>query len=105
MLEIHSWEDIKNHGWTINEHNIKNELADLWLMSNCRHAILANSSFSWWGAWLGRKNDKKRVVIGPDNEKWPIKTEDTYSYETIYKGSEFLIKEFPNSKDYYEEII
>ena len=56
------------------EHNANNELADLWLMSNCRHAILANSSFSWWGAWLGRKNDKKRVVIGPDNEKWPMKT-------------------------------
>ena len=37
------------------------------------------------------------------HEKWPIKTEDTYSYKTIYKGSEFLINELPNSKDYYEE--
>ncbi len=37
------------------------------------------------------------------HQKWPIKTEDTYSYETIYKGSEFLIKEFPNSDDYYDE--
>ena len=34
-------------------HNGANELADLWLMSRCRHAIIANSSFSWWGAWLG----------------------------------------------------
>jgi len=34
-------------------HNGSNELADLWLMSRCRHAIIANSSFSWWGAWLG----------------------------------------------------
>ena len=37
------------------------------------------------------------------HEKWPIKTEDTYSFKIIYKGSEFLVDEFPNSKDYYEE--
>ena len=37
------------------------------------------------------------------HQKWPVKTEDTYSFEIIYKGSKFLIKEFPNSKDYYEE--
>ena len=37
------------------------------------------------------------------HQKWPIKTEDTYSFQIIYTGSEFLIKEFPNSKDYYEE--
>ena len=37
------------------------------------------------------------------HKKWPIETEDTYSFEIIYKGSEFLIEEFPNSKDYYEE--
>ena len=37
------------------------------------------------------------------HQKWPIETEDTYSFQIIYKGSEFLIDEFPNSKDYYEE--
>ena len=37
------------------------------------------------------------------HQNWPIKTEDTYSFEIIYKGSEFLIDEFPNSKDYYKE--
>jgi len=37
------------------------------------------------------------------HKNWPIETEDTYSFEIIYKGSEFLIEEFPNSKDYYEE--
>ena len=34
---------------------------------------------------------------------WPIETDGTYSFEIIYKGSEFLIEEFPNSKDYYDE--
>ena len=37
------------------------------------------------------------------HKKWPIETEGTYSFEIIYKGSQFLIDEFPNSKDYYEE--
>ena len=37
------------------------------------------------------------------HQKWPLKAEGTYSFEIIYKGSEFLIEEFPNSKDYYEE--
>ena len=37
------------------------------------------------------------------HQKWPIETEDTYSFQIIYKGSEFLVDEFPNSKDYYEE--
>ncbi len=37
------------------------------------------------------------------HQKWPLRAEGTYSFETIYKGSKFLINEFPNSKDYYEE--
>ena len=36
------------------------------------------------------------------HQKWPLKTEDTYSFELIYKGSQFLVDEFPNSQDYYE---
>ena len=37
------------------------------------------------------------------HKNWPIETEGTYSFKIIYKGSEFLVDEFPNSKDYYDE--
>ena len=37
------------------------------------------------------------------HQKWSIKTENTYSFQIIYNGSRFLIKEFPKSEDYYDE--
>ena len=37
------------------------------------------------------------------HKHWPIKAKGTYSFEIIYKGSKFLIDEFPNSKDYYDQ--
>lgn len=56
---------------TLVDHNTNDDAAhlDLWLMSKCRHAVIANSTFSWWGAWLGDAAD--RMVIAPDPERYP----------------------------------
>lgn len=50
----------------ISHNTKKNSFEDMRLMSLCKHNIIANSSFSWWGAWLNRNNDK--IIIAP--KKW-----------------------------------
>lgn len=56
------WKKVKTVNWNTEDDGI----IDMYLMSRCSHNIIANSSFSWWGAWLNKYSDK--VVIAPD--KW-----------------------------------
>jgi hypothetical protein len=57
---------------------------DMQMMSNCDSNIIANSSFSWWAAWLNAKNTNK--VIAPKNwfgERSPYSSKDIYCEDWV----------------------
>jgi hypothetical protein len=61
---------------------------DLHLMSLANHHVIANSTFSWWGAWLCRRPDQ--IVIGPS--RWNNYSPESTGYGTMYLYPESWIR-------------
>lgn len=57
----------KTPAWIVEFSEGRNELQDLSLMASCGHHIIANSTFSWWGAYLG--HNPNRIVISPSHKR------------------------------------
>jgi len=41
---------------------------EMFIMTQCKHFIIANSTFSWWGAWLA--NSQNKIVLCPNHQKY-----------------------------------
>lgn len=65
-----------NHAIYIDWNTNEESWQDMMLMSHCRHHIICNSTFSWWGAWLNPRKDK--IVLVP--ERWFQHCETPYIY-------------------------
>ncbi len=93
--------------------NSSDDLQDLFLLSRYKHVILSNSSYSWWGAYLGEYEMKKQIIrpepwltidpsVNPCPERW-IKVPNATRGPEINKSEiEKFLRLLNNTKDFSE---
>lgn len=70
--------DFGNNVFFVQEEGLQ-DYEELFVMSRCTHSIIANSTFSWWGAWLNQNEDK--IVVGP--RQWFNYMKDAAKYNIM----------------------
>lgn len=58
-------------------------LSDFWLMRQCQHFIIGNSTFAWWAAWLGENSDGSTIVIAPGANVDPKHTVTAWGFDYL----------------------
>jgi hypothetical protein len=90
LVILHPW-ILVDPGDKSNIGHIGREDEDLFLMSQCRHAIIANSTFSWWGAWLNPYSGPDRIVVAPQ----PWFTDPSFDMRDIIPDSWVKVLSLP----------
>jgi hypothetical protein len=63
---------MQRHPYTVIQNNSENAEADFWLMRQCRHFIIGNSTFAWWAAWLGEHANNGTQIFVPGRNIDPL---------------------------------
>ncbi len=76
---------MRGRPFTLVDHNAKtgNDEADFWLMRQCRHFIIGNSTFAWWATWLGEQEHQGTQVYAPSRNVDPEQSVTAWGFHGL----------------------
>ena len=84
---------ICNLNFTFVKHNSKDDsgIFDFWLMNQCKHFIIGNSTFAWWAAWIGELNHHNSLIFSPKNNIYSKKNITAWGFYKLIPDRWILI--------------